>query len=718
MEKAKRKKVIRLVALGLVIAFFGSVLVQFGCNMLFVNPFAAETTKGGDGKLTAMLYESEFLEDSYFEDVALISENLEGAIERIDIREDCADFTACGLIRFYIENKHRLADENKAEIKRCLTGFKYWMDQYDGRKDSMCHWSENHQILFATTEYLAGCEWPDATFADGKSGEEHIAMAKERINAWMSQRYYYGFNEYYSNNYYPEDIAPMANFIQFAREADADMVERMKIVMDVIWIDIATQSYKYVDKDGVTQYAFMSASGRMYMDNKSSDDTGNRLRPYINLVLGNGDDYKTNSNRFFVCFRRMYEARVDGEPIYQLPEVIVEIFNDESEDRVVKSSNGITISELVADGFVGKDVGQIMMQMGMEAFSNKEVIDNSIDYLNKNKLFSNEFVNDFKIVNLWPLTLTNTLGVISGIINPSTNGKAIQRANVYTYQTPYYSMSTSQEHFAGDYADQHQINISTLGSDLSVYTAQPMRNSTRGQYWVGYGRLPYSVQDENVNISIYTIPEKTGMLEPHIVQYTHAYFPVGLFDEVNTDHLSDGYIFGRKGDTYIMLHAISDMNGTLAFKNDMPGVTEQELANDRSKIKDNVREMIEASGDFRYDLIFEGGSSHAWVTELGCVRDNGTFADFVAQMLSNKCEYRDMTVVYKSGEKAFDVKYSVHFKINGVQIDTNYARYENAYAVGGAVERKSEVISFDWQGYSLTLDFEKGIREYGKSVSD
>ena len=718
MEKAKRKKVIRLVALGLVIAFFGSVLVQFGCNMLFVNPFAAETTKGGDGKLTAMLYESEFLEDSYFEDVALISENLEGAIERIDIREDCADFTACGLIRFYIENKHRLADENKAEIKRCLTGFKYWMDQYDGRKDSMCHWSENHQILFATTEYLAGCEWPDATFADGKSGEEHIAMAKERINAWMSQRYYYGFNEYYSNNYYPEDIAPMANFIQFAREADADMVERMKIVMDVIWIDIATQSYKYVDKDGVTQYAFMSASGRMYMDNKSSDDTGNRLRPYINLVLGNGDDYKTNSNRFFVCFRRMYEARVDGEPIYQLPEVIVEIFNDESEDRVVKSSNGITISELVADGFVGKDVGQIMMQMGMEAFSNKEVIDNSIDYLNKNKLFSNEFVNDFKIVNLWPLTLTNTLGVISGIINPSTNGKAIQRANVYTYQTPYYSMSTSQEHFAGDYADQHQINISTLGSDLSVYTAQPMRNSTRGQYWVGYGRLPYSVQDENVNISIYTIPEKTGMLEPHIVQYTHAYFPVGLFDEVNTDHLSDGYIFGRKGDTYIMLHAISDTNGTLAFKNDMPGVTEQELANDRSKIKDNVREMIEASGDLRYDLIFEGGSSHAWVTELGCVRDNGTFADFVAQMLSNKCEYRDMTVVYESGEKAFDVKYSVHFKINGVQIDTNYARYENAYAVGGAVERKSEVISFDWQGYSLTLDFEKGIREYGKSVSD
>ena len=417
----------------------------------------------------------------------------------------------------------------------------------------------------------------------------------------------------------------------------------------------------------------------------------------------------TLTRNFFVCFRRMYEATVDGEPVYQLPEVIKEIFDDTIEKQVVKSSNGITIAELVTDGFIGQAVNQIMMQMGMEAFSNKDVIDNSIDYLNKNKLFSNEFLNDFKLVNLWTLTLTDSLGVDSGILNPSTNGKAIQRANVYTYQTPYYSMSTSQEHFAGDYADQHQINISTLASNLSVYTAQPMRNSTRGQYWVGYGRLPYSVQDENVNISIYTIPEKTGMLEPHIVQYTHAYFPVGLFDEVVTDYLDDGYIFGRKGDSYIMLHAISDGEGSLMFKNDMPGVTADEMTNDRSKIKDNVREMIEASGDLRYDLIFEGGTSHAWITELGSVADNGSFEAFVEETLSNKCEYNDMTVSYTTGEKSFNVKYNVHFMINGEKIDTNYARYENDY-VNGSVERKAEIIELSFNGKTLTLNYKEGTR--------
>ena len=194
------------VVLVLVISFVGSILLQLGYNMLFITPVAHETTKGGDGKLTEMLYLSDTLDDSYFEDAATVSANLEGALERIDIREDCADFTAAGLIRFYIENKHRLAEKNKEEIKASLTGFKYWMDQYDGRSDGMCHWSENHQILFATTEYLAGAEWPDAIFADGKTGREHTELAKVRIEAWMSQRFYYGFNEYYSNNYYPAII--------------------------------------------------------------------------------------------------------------------------------------------------------------------------------------------------------------------------------------------------------------------------------------------------------------------------------------------------------------------------------------------------------------------------------------------------------------------------------------------------------------------------------
>lgn len=691
--------------------FLGSVVLQFAYNFLLIKPYEPELTKGGDSGLNQLLYESENLEDSYFADAEQIYAKLEGAIERIDVREDCADFTANAMIRFYLENEHRLTPKNKDQIKTCLTGFKYWMDQYDGRPDSMCHWSENHQILFAVTEYLVGMQWPNAIFADGKTGTAHADMARQRINAWMEQRYYYGFSEYYSNNYYPEDIAPMANFIQFAAPEDKDMVDRMKIVMDLIWADIATQSYRYTDANGKTCYAFVSASGRMYMDSKSSDDTGNRLRSYIDLVLENGTDYKLDSRNFFVCFRRMYETEVDGQPIYRVPDVILEIFNDEAETQVVKSSNGITLEELVADGFVGQEVGQIMMQTGMEAFSNTQVIDNSILYLQKNHLFTNEFLNDFKLVNLWPLTMTRSLGAISQLLNPATNGKAIQRSNVYTYQTPYYSMSTNQAHFAGDYADQHQISLATISGNITVYTSQPMRNSTRSQYWVGYGRLPYAVQDENVSISIYTIPDSTGLLEPHVVQYSHAYFPVGLFDEVCMDHMQEGYIFGRKGDTYVMLSAKSDAEAVLMFKDDMPGVTAQDMETDRSKIKNNVREMIEATDDLRYDLIFEGGSTHAWVTELSSVSQDGSFDAFIDRIMAESWTFEDMTVLYETGDKQMEVCYDTHFKINGQIIDTDYARYESTY-VDGCVERKAEVIAFAFNGKTLELNFKAGTRVY------
>lgn len=702
---------LRTVAVWTALALVVSVAVQFAYNFFLITPYEPELTKGGDSGLTKLLYASENLDDLYFQDADQVYAQLEGAIERIDVREDCADFTANAMIRFYLENKHRLAQENKDQIRDCLTGFKYWMDQYDGRQDSMCHWSENHQILFAVTEYLVGQEWPDAVFADGNTGSTHVELAKERINAWMSQRYYYGFNEYYSNNYYPEDIAPMANFIQFAAEEDGDMVQRMKIVMDLIWVDIATQSYRYTDEEGNTCYAFVSASGRMYMDNKASDDTGNRLRPYINLVLGNGESYLTESRNFFVCFRRMYEAEVDGQPIYRVPEVILEIFNDDAQTQIVKSSSGITLEELVADGFVGQEVGQIMMQTGMEAFSNPQVIDNSIRYLKENNLFHNEFLNDFKLVDLWPLTLTNTLGAVSELLDPATNGKAIQRANVYTYQTAYYSMSTTQAHFAGDYADQHQVSVATVSGDITVYNSQPMRNSTRSQYWVGYGRLPYAAQDENVSISIYTIPESTGLLEPHVVQYTHAYFPVGLFDEVCMDYMEQGYIFGRKGDTYVMMCAKSDGEGVLVFKNDMPGVTQEEMETDRSKIKTNVREMIEATGEVRYDLIFEGGSSHAWVTELSSAAQDGSFAAFISRVMENEWTFESMTAVYVTGGKTLEVCYDSYFKVNGQIVDTDYARYESPY-VDGQVERKAEVIAFHFNGKTLELNYEAGTRVY------
>ena len=69
------------------------------------------------------------------------------------------------------------------------------------------------------------------------------------------------------------------------------------------------------------------------------------------------------------------------------------------------------------------------------------------------------------------------------------------------------------------------------------------------------------------------------------------------------------------------------------------------------------------------------------------------------------------TVIYENKDASLDVKYNEYFKVNGAVVDTDYARYENAYVPNGKIERGAKVMTFEFEGYSLTLDFEAGTRE-------
>lgn len=119
--------------------------------------------------------------------------------EYMNNRFDCADFRAQMLFKIYKDCGEKLSENCKLLIKDAFLNFKYFIDEPGD--DSMCYWSENHQILFAVSEYLAGQEWQDEIFTnDEKNGKEHMQKASARINAWMKQRFDYGFSEYLSNN--------------------------------------------------------------------------------------------------------------------------------------------------------------------------------------------------------------------------------------------------------------------------------------------------------------------------------------------------------------------------------------------------------------------------------------------------------------------------------------------------------------------------------------
>jgi len=594
------------------------------------------------------------LETGVEEDV--IFNEIDGACEYIDGRYDCADFKLQSLLRILYKHSDEIPKEQRNLAKETLLSFKYWMDQPG--EDSMCYWSENHQILFATSEYLAGQLFPDDIFInDGKTGKEHMALAEQRILIWLEQRWKYGFSEWYSNVYYVEDIAPISNLIDFAE--NQEIQTKAKIVMDLLLYDVATHSYKGT---------FVSTSGRAYEKNKKSGVLGNSMKAVIEHVW----EYPVNpDNRIGMD---MNFILIDN---YDVPEVIKEIGKDESVN-IIKATTGLNVSELKKRDLIGQNTNQIMMQWAMEAFTNAPVVTNSINYIDKHNMISNEFLNDFKMINITFLKKLNLLPLVSKILKPVTNGTAIERANTYTYKTEDYMLSTAQQYHPGQYGDQQHIWGVTLSNELSIFTTHPAKAlSDKGAlsespgYWVGNGRNPHSVQDENINMSIYKIPDEKGFMEKSIVPYTHAYFPKEIFEEVI---LSENYAFGRYQDKYV------------AF------ITKNSL-----KYLDNSTE----------DLIQEGKDVF-WIFEIGTQKTEGSFKQFMDRIKTNQVNFENDILEYVSNDKKIQLEYMGDFMINNSIVNTDYERFEAPYS---STNREPNTMTIEYNGKKLFLDFENMIRK-------
>ena len=116
-----------------------------------------------------------------------LAARLESTYDYINKRFDCADFKLTTLIRIYLQFGDILPQQTRDKIKNTILNFKYWMDEPG--KDSMCFWSENHQMLFSGAEYLAGQTFPDEIFInDGKRGKEHMEKAFSVANIDPNRR--------------------------------------------------------------------------------------------------------------------------------------------------------------------------------------------------------------------------------------------------------------------------------------------------------------------------------------------------------------------------------------------------------------------------------------------------------------------------------------------------------------------------------------------------
>lgn len=568
----------------------------------------------------------------------------------IEKRYDCSDFLANTLLRYLYAYADRLSDGLRERVEETLLGFKYYMDQPG--EDSMCYWSENHQILYAGLEYLAGHYFAGRVFKNsGQKGGYHRERGRRRVLQWCRRRLLYGFTEWYSNNYYLEDIAAMSNILEFA--PDADVRAAMTDTMHIILFDMATQSFKG---------SFVSTGGRMYENNKKTGKYGSQL----NRVIAKAFDMEVEDcawplNEELTLMTADMDLNFLLNKAYHTPPVLKRIAQD-PQRRVIKASSSLDIDEALESGLFGRSDEQLAAQWEMEAWTNHQVLANSMGGLRRYQMFSSEFFAPLKALDL--TVLRPFYGALSKALKPITDGKATQRANTYTFRTPYYMLATAQKYLPGGFSDQQHIWSLILSDEVCVFTTHPSGEleekgalSKSPGYWTGNARNPHACQHENVMLAIYRIPARKTTFEHSLAPFTHAYFPQRRFDECLLD---EGIAFGRLGGAFVALLSLT------------PFVV---------------------AGD---EELKQYGKTQAWVCE--CSDETAeSFEGFVRRVRETALSAEGAVLRYGA---RYSLAFGGGFYVDGRAVDTQYARYDSDYC---KAPRASGGFTYRFGGDSLTI---------------
>ena len=573
----------------------------------------------------------------------------------VDARFDCADFRLICLLKTYIDYKASLSDATASRIERSILSFKYAMDEPGS--DGMCYWSENHQLLFSACEYLAGGCFPDRVFHnDGKTGAEHRAKAKTLLLRWMKYRFLYGFNEFHSNTYYEEDAAPLS---VLADHAEEDVAVRARIILDLLFLDMAHHSF-----DG----AFVAASGRCY-ESQKRDSTKADVNDLLHAAFGfGGPDYAYDGTRISALFLLC--------KTYRVPKAIVRIAHDPGPFSV-KDSMGLDLSEVAREITSAAFDDRGLYLWAMEAFTNVESIPLTMAMFEAWHLRENNFLRDLARVDIPILKRLGLLPSLVRILNPATQGVAIERANTLTYKTKDYQLSVAQEYRPGFFGDQQHLWQATLPNRTNVFSTHPgspmfddpARNFSPS-YWVGNGKNPHLAADRNVLLLTYDTRGRKGFLERARQPFVHFHFPEERFAET----IHDGtFHAGRVDQSYVAI---------------------------RSDVEETLRDG--------FDLVFPGKVSHFAVV-LGCAAEHGSFSAFVAWIRAGGFAVSGPRFSVAL-DRRYDLVYKKGFSIDGVRVDTAYPRFDTPFVK--APRKPSELVIFA-HGERLVLDFDHAVRSAG-----
>lgn len=584
-------------------------------------------------------------------------DRIQPALDKMNDRLDCADFGLNGILRllYQYNDSGMLASELISAAEEAILDFKYWPDELaDGAEpDSMCSWTENHFILFASAGYLAGQLYPDKYFkAAGHKGVDKMEIMRSRIIRWLNLRYLTGFSEWLSNVYYDESLAAVLNLVDFCQ--DEEIVKRASMVADLMLLDIALNHFRGY---------FGSTHGRTYFDdhiNHENEATSSLCKMIFGLPdLKKGSKCTSNLACSKNCripkviYKRgsMSTTNLACSKNYRIPKVIYNIGTDTKRKEIInKQRMGIKIEEAERWGLDYSCLEDGMTFLTLEAYTHPLTIELFIEMLDAYNWWDNEFYKPFsdrrdlieylRYYNLLPWFAEQYEWDITRNMRPEVN--------IYTYRTPDYMLSSAQDHRKGYGGDQQLPWQATLGSEAVCFTTHPTPVPVGGytpNYWEGSGQLPRVAQIENVAFIEYKINDWDAIYVPNELFYTHAWLPKDKFDEVVE---RNGWIFARKGDGYLALWSKQPYHW-------------------------------QTEGEYKDKEVIVNGNN-TWICEMGRKAVDGKFSKFVDR-ISNACILTlAQCILYNSPSQGLLTFSWDNFYQNckPVKLD-DYPRYENPY---------------------------------------
>jgi hypothetical protein len=359
-------------------------------------------------------------------------------------------------------------------------------DQY---QYEMQYWSENHQVLYATAEYLAGQLFPTRVFKPGAefrskgasaykdfTGKMRMARSKERLVRWLDDRLHFGFSEWNAPGYYDEHFTALFNLADFC--LDEQIRRRALMVLDLLVFDLARLTHAG---------SFSVGAGRAHFKHKNCG-WQQSVSDVIEMLFHSRDG-------IFVEDGQLSGTGLVTSRRYDVPEVLLTIGQSKPRRAVDRSRVSIEFQEGAEYGMGFSREEDILRWWSRGAWFAKYVVPGTQRLVNIYGLDKTKPYSDILPKLSTAATLASGAGALGFIAagpiapllgNPFssssdiadslsiiTEGSAYTRGNIYTYRNRNTMLSSVLNHRAGQLSFQGHNCQATLSMCATVFTSHP-----------------------------------------------------------------------------------------------------------------------------------------------------------------------------------------------------------------------------------------------------